>query len=163
METTKYLIIGAGLSGQNAAKAIRELDAAGRIVMLGNEPNRPYDRPPLTKGYMQNKVPAEKTYYQPPEWYDRNRIELHVGQHVEHLDAQSRIARTADGWQWQFEKALLAMGGRPVKLDSPGIGLRGRALFPHAGRRDRGLGQARRGGWWRSSAAGSSAWRWPRR
>ena len=71
MNTVKHLIIGGGLSGHNAAKAIRAADPQGSIMIVSDEPDRPYDRPPLAKGYMQGKVPAEKGFYESPEWYQR--------------------------------------------------------------------------------------------
>lgn len=129
MNSAKYLIVGGGLSGHNAAKAIRAADPQGSIVIMSNEPHRPYDRPPLTKDYMQSKIPAEKTYYEPPQWYGEQNITLLLNCQVQHLDAQAKVVKPADGQEWSFDKALLAMGGRPVKLDIAGINLPGVHYF----------------------------------
>ena len=129
MNSAKYVIVGGGLSGHNAAKALRAADPKGSIVIFSNEPHRPYDRPPLTKDYMQNKTPAEKTYYEQPQWYGEQNITLLLDCQVQRLDAQAKVVKLADGQEWSFQKALLAMGGRPVKLDLPGIDLPGVHYF----------------------------------
>jgi NADPH-dependent 2,4-dienoyl-CoA reductase/sulfur reductase-like enzyme len=129
MNSAKYLIVGGGLSGHNAAKALRAADPQGNIVILSNEPHRPYDRPPLTKDYMQGKTPVEKTYYEPAQWYGQQNITLLVDRQVQRLDAQAKVVKLANGQEWSFEKALLATGGRPVKLDLPGIDLPGVHYF----------------------------------
>jgi NADPH-dependent 2,4-dienoyl-CoA reductase/sulfur reductase-like enzyme len=129
MNSARYVIVGGGLSGHNAAKAIRAADPQGSVVILSNEPHRPYDRPPLTKDYMQGKTPAEKTYYESVQWYGEQNITLLLDCQVERLDAQAKTVTLAGGEEWSFDKALLATGGRPVKLDLPGIELPGVHYF----------------------------------
>ena len=125
MKSCTYLLIGGGLAAHNAAKKIRELDAAGSIVMICQEPHRPYDRPPLTKGFMQGKTPAEKVFLSEPEFYAQHHIEMLAGVAVTALDTQRKTATLADGRGIAFDKALLAMGGRPTRLTIPGVELPG--------------------------------------
>lgn len=116
-----YLLIGGGLASHNAAKAIRELDPQGTILIVGGEPQRPYNRPPLSKDYMQGKTTAEKILAVAPEFYTEHRIDLLLETTVDRLDAQSKTAYLSNGQSVTYGKALLATGGQPVKLDIPGI------------------------------------------
>lgn len=129
MNYAKYAVIGGGLAGHNAAKAIHAADPGGQIVIFSGEPNRPYDRPPLTKGYMQGKTPEEKVYYEGPQWYADNNITLLVEREVVRLQPHQKIVSLSDGSEWRFDKALLAMGGRPARLDLPGTDLPGVHYF----------------------------------
>lgn len=129
MNHCRYLMIGGGLAAHNAAKAIRQADPKGTITIVGNESYRPYNRPPLTKGFMRGQEPPEKVFLESPDFYMQQHIDLRLGQHVERLDAAGKTVRLAGGEELSFDKALLAMGGRPVKLDIPGIDFKGVHYF----------------------------------
>ena len=125
MKTVKYLLIGGGLASHSAAARIRQLDSSGSILIVGAEKHRPYDRPPLSKYYMQGQQKIEEVFLKDEPFYRQQNIELMLGAPVERLDAAGKTAAMADGQVIQFGKALLATGGRPVRLNLPGTGLAG--------------------------------------
>ena len=129
MTSVKYLLIGGGLSSAMAAKKIRELDPAGSILIVSAEAHLPYNRPPLSKEYMQGKKPESTIYVEGREFWDANRIGLVLGEAVERLDLPRKRAILARGEPVEFEKALLATGGRPRPLTVPGADLPGVYTF----------------------------------
>lgn len=110
MQTTKYLIIGAGMTGDMAAKGIREHDSEGSITMIGADPHPTYKRPLLTKGLWQG-ASEEKLWREPAEG-----VELVTGRRVVSLDLAARTATTDDGEEYGWEKLLLATGARPREV-----------------------------------------------
>jgi 3-phenylpropionate/trans-cinnamate dioxygenase ferredoxin reductase component len=107
MHTTKYLIVGAGMTGDMAAKGIRDHDSEGSIAMIGTDPHPPYKRPLLTKGLWQG-APEEKVWREPAEG-----VELVTGCSVVSLDIGAHTATTDAGEEYAWEKILLATGSRP--------------------------------------------------
>jgi NADPH-dependent 2,4-dienoyl-CoA reductase/sulfur reductase-like enzyme len=120
MRSTKYLLIGGGLASSQAAKELRRKDPDGTILLVGQEPRLPYDRPPLSKEFLRGEKPRHELFYDQEAFYRDSRIDLILGMAVHRLDAQAKTAVTADGETIAFEKALLATGGRPVLLKLPG-------------------------------------------
>jgi 3-phenylpropionate/trans-cinnamate dioxygenase ferredoxin reductase component len=110
MHTTKYLIIGAGMTGDMAAKGIREHDSDGSITMIGADPNPPYKRPLLTKGLWQG-APEEKLWREPAEG-----VELVTGRRIVSLDLSAHTATDDAGEEYGWEKLLLATGARPREV-----------------------------------------------
>ena len=110
MTTTKYLIVGAGMSGDMAAKGIREHDPDGSITMVGAEPNPPYKRPLLTKGLWQG-APEEKVWREPAEG-----VELVTGRRIVSLDLGAGTATDDSGDEYSWEKLLLATGAKPRQI-----------------------------------------------
>jgi NADPH-dependent 2,4-dienoyl-CoA reductase/sulfur reductase-like enzyme len=110
MQTTKYLIVGAGMTGDMAAKGIREHDADGSIVMVGADPHPPYKRPLLTKGLWQG-APEEKLWRDPAEG-----VELVTGRRIVSLDLDAHRATNDSGEEYEWEKLLLATGARPREI-----------------------------------------------
>ena len=110
MHTTKYLIIGAGMTGDMAAKGIREHDSDGSITMIGADPNPPYKRPLLTKGLWQG-APEEKLWREPAEG-----VELVTGRRIVSLDLAAHTATDDAGEEYGWEKLLLATGARPREV-----------------------------------------------
>jgi 3-phenylpropionate/trans-cinnamate dioxygenase ferredoxin reductase component len=110
MNTTKYLIVGAGMTGDMAAKGIREHDADGSITMVGADPNPPYKRPLLTKGLWQG-APEEKVWRDAAE-----RVELVTGRRIVSLDLSAGTAADDAGEEYSWEKLLLATGARPRQI-----------------------------------------------
>lgn len=73
-KSVKYLLIGGGLAAGQAAKQIREADATGRIVLVGEEPHVPYDRPPLSKEFLRGEKPREQVFFDPESFYRDRRV-----------------------------------------------------------------------------------------
>lgn len=106
MHTSKYLIVGAGMTGDMAAKGIREHDPDGSIVMIGGDPHPPYKRPLLTKGLWQG-APEEKLWREPAEG-----VELVTGRRIVSLDLDAHRATSDAGEEYVWEKLLLATGAK---------------------------------------------------
>jgi NADPH-dependent 2,4-dienoyl-CoA reductase/sulfur reductase-like enzyme len=107
MHNTKYLIVGAGMTGDMAAKGIRENDPEGSITMIGADPHPPYKRPLLTKGLWQG-APEEKLWRTPAE-----NVELVTGSRIVALDLAAHTATNDAGDEYGWEKLLLATGANP--------------------------------------------------
>ena len=125
MEHVPYVIIGGGLAGVAAADTIRRRDKTGRLMLICAEPHPPYDRVPLSKGYLLGDIERDQVFLRPERFYERNKVELVLGQAVTALDLTTRQITLADGRQIGFEKLLLATGGRPRRLPIPGADLEG--------------------------------------
>jgi 3-phenylpropionate/trans-cinnamate dioxygenase ferredoxin reductase component len=110
MHTTKYLIVGAGMTGDMAAKGIREHDPDGSITMIGADPNPPYKRPLLTKGLWQG-APEEKLWREPADG-----VELVTGRRIASLDLAAGTATDDTGEEYSWEKLLLATGAQPRRI-----------------------------------------------
>ncbi len=125
MKATKYLLIGGGLASGQAAKQLREQDPHGPITMVGAEPYVPYDRPPLSKKFLRGAKPREQLFFDPEQYFHDHKIDLALGVAVQRLDPGNKTATLANGDVIAFEKALIATGGRPVRLKLPGGDLPG--------------------------------------
>jgi 3-phenylpropionate/trans-cinnamate dioxygenase ferredoxin reductase subunit len=125
MEHVPYVIIGGGLAGVAAADTIRRRDKTGRLMLICAEPHPPYDRVPLSKGYLLGDIERDQVFLRPARFYERNNVELVLGQAVTALDLTTRQVTLADGRQIGFAKLLLATGGRPRRLPIPGADLEG--------------------------------------
>ncbi len=115
-----FLLIGAGAAGNTAAETLRRNGFAGRIVMLTEENERPYDRPNLSKDFITGKAGEEWLPLRGPKFYPAQSIELLTGKKVVGLDPGKKTARLADGEVLSFDKALIATGGSPRPLSIPG-------------------------------------------
>jgi 3-phenylpropionate/trans-cinnamate dioxygenase ferredoxin reductase subunit len=111
MPQYKYLIIGGGMTGDAAVQGIRELDADGSIGLVGAEPERPYKRPPLSKGLWKGK-PLEKIWRNA----DAPGVDVHLGRRIDVIDVKHKSVRDDKGDTHTFDKLLLATGGRPRQL-----------------------------------------------
>jgi 3-phenylpropionate/trans-cinnamate dioxygenase ferredoxin reductase component len=109
---TRYLIVGGGMAGHAAAAAVRELDPAAPLALIGAEPDRPYARPPLTKGLWLGK--AEESVWLP----EVPGLALHLGRRAVGLDLAAREVRDDAGGVHRFDRLLLATGGAPRRLPS---------------------------------------------
>jgi NADPH-dependent 2,4-dienoyl-CoA reductase/sulfur reductase-like enzyme len=122
-----YVIVGGGLAAVSAVDGILERDPDARIAVLTDESDPPYQRPPLSKEYLQHPdVPRSLLYVKPEEWFDtRSGVELVTRQKVMTLDAGSMSVTTARGNVFRAPRILLATGGRARQLDVPGSRLKG--------------------------------------
>ena len=120
-----YVIVGASLAGAKAAEALREEGFAGRVVLVGEETERPYERPPLSKGYLLGKDDRSKIYVHEEDWYRKNSVELRLGRRAASLHRDSNELELDDGQRIGYTKLLLATGASPRRLDVPGADLHG--------------------------------------
>ena len=120
-----HLLIGGGLAAANCARWLREEGAEGSILLVGREPDPPYNRPPLTKGYLQGKESREDALFRPDEWWDEQEIELMLRTSVMKLDAEERVARLSTKEEIEFGNALLATGANVRRLRVDGCELDG--------------------------------------
>src|SRR5688572_15660362 len=124
-DLTSFIIVGGGMAGAIAAQTLREEGFDGRITLLGQEPNAPYERPPLSKDYLQGKADRDSIFVHQEQWYAENAVELSLGGAVTSLDPALRTVTTAAATQLYYDKLLLATGSEPRRLDMPGADLDG--------------------------------------
>lgn len=108
-ERVEYLLIGGFASGYCAAE-LRKRGADGSILLLGREPEPPYERPPLSKEYLRGEAKREDAYVNPVSWYEENGVELRTATSVMSLDVEGKKAKLQGGDEIEFEKALIATG-----------------------------------------------------
>ena len=120
-----HVIVGAGLAGAKAAEALRQQGFDGRIVLIGDEYEQPYERPPLSKDYLRGESPRENARVHDDGFYAANGIELRTGTTVERLDLERRAVALADGERIDYDRLLLATGAEPRRLAVPGSELDG--------------------------------------
>ncbi len=110
--TFRTVIVGAGVAGVSAAGAIRATGRQGEIVIIGDEPELPYRRPPVSKEIIRGEKSTDEIRIKKPEWYADKHITLRTGTSVESIDTGDGVARLADGEQLAYDELLLATGGR---------------------------------------------------
>ena len=120
-----HLLIGGGLAAGNCARWLREGGGEGSILLVGREPDPPYNRPPLTKGYLQGKEPREDVLFRPDEWWDEQGIDLMLRTSVMNLDPAERAATLSNKDEIEFGNALLATGANVRRLRVDGCELDG--------------------------------------
>src|SRR5204863_7517192 len=111
MQNYKYLIIGGGMTADSAVSGIREIDSQGSVGIFSMEADKPYDRPPLTKGLWKDK-PLESIWRQT----GKQNVQFHLQRTIKSIDAQQRSVRDDQHKIYTYEKLLLATGGRPRRL-----------------------------------------------
>jgi 3-phenylpropionate/trans-cinnamate dioxygenase ferredoxin reductase component len=124
-DTHTAVIVGAGLAGAKAAEALRDGGFDGRVVLVGREPEAPYERPPLSKDYLRGDSPREKAFVHPPEFYADRDVELLTGAEAIALDLHERSVELEDGRRLPYDRLLLATGSRPRRPPIEGIELPG--------------------------------------
>ncbi|WP_326780224.1 FAD-dependent oxidoreductase [Streptomyces longwoodensis] len=121
-----FVIVGGGLAGAKAAETLRAEGFTGRVILIGDERDHPYERPPLSKGYLLGKDARESVFVHEPAWYAQNDVELHLGQTVDAIDRTAKTVRFGeDGTVVHYDKLLLTTGAEPRRLDIPGTDLAG--------------------------------------
>jgi 3-phenylpropionate/trans-cinnamate dioxygenase ferredoxin reductase component len=120
-----FIIVGGGMAGAIATQTLREEGFDGKITLLGQEPNAPYERPPLSKDYLQGKADRDSIFVRPEPWYAEHAVELSLGSAVTSLDPASRTVTTATGARPSYDRLLLATGSEPRRLRVPGADLDG--------------------------------------
>jgi len=121
----EYLLIGGGLAAGNCARWLREEGADGSILLIGREPDLPYNRPDCSKDYMRGEKPRAEVLFRPPEWYEEQHVEALTKVSVVKLSLSDRRAELSDRQVITFEKALIATGANVRRLGAPGCDLEG--------------------------------------
>jgi 3-phenylpropionate/trans-cinnamate dioxygenase ferredoxin reductase subunit len=148
MPEETFVIVGAGLAGAKAAETLREEGFAGRVLLVGEEIERPYERPPLSKGFLLDKEPRDKAHVHEADWYDKHDVELRVGTSVTSIDPAAHQVVLSTKEPIGYTRLLLATGASPRRLEVPGAKLQGihylrtmadsaalKQAFAHGGRR----------------------------
>jgi 3-phenylpropionate/trans-cinnamate dioxygenase ferredoxin reductase subunit len=118
-----YVIVGAGLAGARAAEALRDGGYEGPVVLLGAEQHRPYERPPLSKEYLQGSSERDEVFVHPPDWYREHDVDLRLGATVTAIDRDAAEVVLDDGGRVGYDALLLATGSSPRHLRVPGAEL----------------------------------------
>ncbi len=118
-----FVIVGAGAAGAFAAETLRNEGFRGRVVLIGEDPSPPYDRPNLSKDYLAGNAPEEWIPLRPEDFYGSRQIELRVATRVASLDVRGRSIALEGGETIRYDALLLATGARPVPLAVPGADL----------------------------------------
>jgi 3-phenylpropionate/trans-cinnamate dioxygenase ferredoxin reductase subunit len=120
-----FVIAGASLAGAKAAETLRTEGFDGRVVLIGTEHERPYERPPLSKDYLRGESGREKVYVHEVGHYAKHEIELWLGRTVTSVDASAQQVALDDGERLRYDRLLLATGAEPRRLSIPGGDLDG--------------------------------------
>ncbi len=120
-----FLLIGGGLAAGNCARWLREEGADGSILLVGREPDAPYNRPSLSKKYLTGGESRDDVLFRPSEWWGEHDIDLMTLTSVTGLDAGARVAKLQSGEEVQFGKALLATGSNVRRIRADGSELEG--------------------------------------
>ncbi|MEV4177900.1 FAD-dependent oxidoreductase [Nonomuraea sp. NPDC049709] len=119
-----FVIVGAGLAGAKAAQTLREEGFDGEIVLIGAETERPYERPPLSKDYLQGRSERDGIFVHAPDWYADNGVDLRLGLRVTRIELDHHLVRLGDGSRQPYDKLLVATGAVPRRLPGPAYYLR---------------------------------------
>jgi 3-phenylpropionate/trans-cinnamate dioxygenase ferredoxin reductase component len=124
-DPSTFVIVGAGLAGAKAAETLRAEGFDGRLLLLGEEPERPYDRPPLSKAYLRGETDPNSLYLHQEEFYADNDVELRPSTPVRSIAPAARQLELATGERIGYQRLLLATGAAPRRLPLPGVDLDG--------------------------------------
>jgi 3-phenylpropionate/trans-cinnamate dioxygenase ferredoxin reductase subunit len=123
--TKPIVIVGGGKAGGNAAATLREEGFGGRVVIINREPGIPFGRPPLSKTYLRSEEDLAGWYVRPGGWYEAHDVDLRAESAVTAIDATAHGLVLGPGRKLEYQKVLIATGGRNRQLDIPGAGLPG--------------------------------------
>jgi 3-phenylpropionate/trans-cinnamate dioxygenase ferredoxin reductase component len=124
-DSRRFVIIGASLAGAKAAETLRKDGFDGPLTLVGDEGERPYERPPLSKEYLRGEAGPDKLFVHKEGYYDAAGIELRLGETVVAIDVDERAVVLASGERLAYTSLLLTTGSRPRRLRVPGAGLDG--------------------------------------
>ncbi|HUA27846.1 MAG TPA: FAD-dependent oxidoreductase [Streptosporangiaceae bacterium] len=140
-----YVIIGASMAGAKAAEALRDEGFSGTVVLIGAEDERPYERPPLSKGYLLGKDARDSIFVHPEGWYAEHDVDLRRGTTATSIDRSGHRVILAGGETVPYDRLLITTGASPRRLDIPGGDLDGVLYLRTVGDCER-LAEALRGG-----------------
>ena len=121
----RFVIVGANLAGGTAAITLREEGFDGQVVLIGAEPHLPYERPPLSKEYLQGKKPFEEALLKPITFYAEHVIQTRLGVRATRVDPHEKVIELEDGDRVPYDKVLIATGVRNRRFRLPGMELEG--------------------------------------
>lgn len=125
MTEKQVVIVGAGHGAGQVVASLAHHKYDGRIVLVGDEPHLPYQRPPLSKKYLAGQLPFERLYFKPASFYDKPNIELRLETRIDQIDRTGHKVITADGDEIRYDKLVIATGARVRTIDVPGVDLSG--------------------------------------
>lgn len=125
MTARTIVIVGASLAGATAAATLREEGFEGRVVLVGEESQPPYERPPLSKEYLWGEQPFEKALVHPVGFYEAQEIETRLGVRATRVDPSDRVVELEEGERIPYHKVLVTTGSRNRRLPIPGTDLEG--------------------------------------
>jgi 3-phenylpropionate/trans-cinnamate dioxygenase ferredoxin reductase subunit len=125
MSEQTYVVVGASLTGAKAVQELRERGFDGRVVLIGAETERPYERPPLSKDHLRGESEREKVFVHPDGFYEEQKIELLTGRGATALDLGLSTVTLDDGTALPYDRLLLATGAEPRRIAVPGADLGG--------------------------------------
>src|SRR5688500_4302207 len=120
-----FVVLGAGLTGASAAIALRKYSVDARVTLIGEEDELPYERPPLSKGYLRGELPVEKLLVRPREFYAEQTIDTLFGSRASRIDGTQHVVHLDGRRQVPFDRLLIATGVRNRRPPIPGIDLHG--------------------------------------
>lgn len=115
-----FVIVGGGLAAGKTAEELRQAGHQGPVLVIGDESERPYIRPPLSKGYLLGKEERDSIHVHPEGWYQDHGVDLILGTSVTTVDVRSKEVALSDGQRVRYAKLLLATGSSPRRLSVPG-------------------------------------------
>ena len=121
--TQEFVIVGAGVAGAKAAETLRSEGFTGRVVLIGAERHAPYERPPLSKGYLQGEQDRAEVFAHPDQWFAEHDVDLRLGVGARSIDRVTQEVVLADGTRRHYDALLLATGSSPRRLAVPGSDL----------------------------------------
>jgi 3-phenylpropionate/trans-cinnamate dioxygenase ferredoxin reductase subunit len=125
VKSQRFVIVGAALAGASAAAALREGGFDGEIILIGAETQLPYNRPPLSKGYLRGQDRFEDQLVNPAAYYPEHRVTLRLGVRAEAVDPTRKVVSLERGEEVRYDRLLVATGGRNRTLAAPGAELPG--------------------------------------
>jgi NADPH-dependent 2,4-dienoyl-CoA reductase/sulfur reductase-like enzyme len=141
-----YVIVGASLAGAKAAETLREEGFAGAVTLIGEEDERPYERPPLSKGYLLGRDDRDSIFVHDESWYRENNVDLRRGTVVTSIDRGAKRVQLADGTSLAYDRLLITTGASPRRLRVPGADFDGLLYLRTVGDSERLNAALRRGG-----------------
>ena len=120
---SNIVIIGAGQAAGQCVATLKKLGCTNKIILIGEESHPPYQRPPLSKSFLEGKVGLERVYMKNREFYEENEVEFYPNTLVKEIDREEKKVRTSCGKEFEFEKLVIATGSRARELEIEGIQL----------------------------------------
>jgi 3-phenylpropionate/trans-cinnamate dioxygenase ferredoxin reductase subunit len=124
-DSRTFVIVGASLAGAKAAETLRQAGFEGRVVLIGDEPERPYERPPLSKGFLRGESKVDEAFVHEESFYADKGIELLLSTRAERIDVPRAKVVLADGAEVPYDSLLLTTGSTPRRPNLPGVKLDG--------------------------------------
>jgi 3-phenylpropionate/trans-cinnamate dioxygenase ferredoxin reductase component len=120
-----FVVVGGGLAGAKAVEALRDQGFEGRLALLGAEQHLPYERPPLSKGYLQTGEGFDEATVHTREWYSDHDVDLRLGTRAASIDREAHEVVLESGERLAYDRLLLATGSSPRHVSLPGADLEG--------------------------------------